>query len=219
MGQFVGAIKGIGAACAALDMPIVSGNVSLYNETDGVGILPTPTIGAVGLLDHLDDLLAGVARDGHVLLLVGETTGHLGQSALLAEVFHREDGDAPFVDLDAEKRNGDFIRANRALINACTDLGDGGLALAAFEIAQAAGVGITLSVADTPTLFGEDQARYLIATSFDKAEALMVAAGQAGVALTSVGRVGGDAVRIGPSEAPLAELSDAWSGAFATSFA
>ena len=93
MGQFVGAIKGIGAACLALDMPIVSGNVSLYNETDGTGILPTPTIGAVGLLAHLDDMICGVAREGHVALVLGETNGHLGQSALLAEVFHREDGD------------------------------------------------------------------------------------------------------------------------------
>jgi len=218
MGQFVGAIRGIGAACAALDMPIVSGNVSLYNETDGVGILPTPTIGAVGLLDHLDDLIAGVARDGHVLLLLGESRGHLGQSALLAEIFHREDGDAPPVDLEAERRNGEFIRANRALIGACTDLGDGGLALAAFEIAEAAGVGITLDTSDTAQLFGEDQARYLIATSFDKAEALMVAAGRAGVTIVSVGRVGGDKVRIGTSDVPLADLSADWRGAFAATF-
>lgn len=219
MGQFVGAIRGIGEACIALDMPIVSGNVSLYNETDGTGILPTPTIGAVGLLDHVHDLLAGVARDGHLLLLVGETQGHLGQSALLAEVFNREDGDAPAVDLDAEKRNGDFIRDNREWIGACTDLSDGGLALAAFEIAHAAGCGITLDLADTATLFGEDQARYLISTSFDKAEALMVAAGRAGVPLATVGKVGSDVVRICGSEAPLAELSAAYAATFANTFA
>ena len=218
MGQFVGAIKGIGEACLALDTPIVSGNVSLYNETDGTGILPTPTIGAVGLLEHLDDLIAGTARDGHVLLLVGETTGHLGQSALLFEVFNREDGDAPHVDLEAERRNGDFIRDNREWIGACTDLSDGGLALAAFELANAAGTGITLDVADTATLFGEDQARYLISTSFDKAEALMIAAGRAGVPIVTVGKVGGDAIRIGGSEAPLAELSDIWSSTFASHF-
>jgi phosphoribosylformylglycinamidine synthase len=219
MGQFVGAIQGIGAACLALDTPIVSGNVSLYNETDGAGILPTPTIGAVGLLEHIDELIAGVAREGHVLLLVGETEGHLGQSALLAEVFNREDGDAPHVDLDAEKRNGEFIRANREWIGACTDLGDGGLALAAFEIAHAAGTGVTLDPADTATLFGEDQARYLISTSFDKAEALMVAAGQAGVPLSTVGKVGGEMVRIGGAEAPLSDLSEAYMGAFAATFA
>ncbi|MEJ6388670.1 phosphoribosylformylglycinamidine synthase subunit PurL [Gymnodinialimonas ulvae] len=219
MGQFVGAIQGIGEACRALDTPIVSGNVSLYNETDGTGILPTPTIGAVGLLDHIEDLISGTARDGHMLLLVGETTGHLGQSALLAEVFNREDGDAPMVDLEAERRNGTFIRDNREWIGACTDLSDGGLALAAFELAEAAGTGVTLDVADTPTLFGEDQARYLISTSFDKAEALMIAASRAGVPIVTVGKVGGDTVKIGTSEAPLEELAESWSTSFAGHFA
>ena len=206
MGQFVGAIKGIGAACIALDMPIVSGNVSLYNETDGTGILPTPTIGAVGLIKHGDELIAGRVREGHVALLIGETQGHLGQSALLAEVFNREEGDAPAVDLSAEKRNGDFIRANRANIDVCTDLSDGGLALAAFELAEAGNVGVTLDDDTTPFCFGEDQARYLIACSFDKAEALMVAAGQAHVPIATVGRFGGTDLRIGASSAPLADL-------------
>ena len=214
MGQFVGAIKGIGAACIALDMPIVSGNVSLYNETDGTGILPTPTIGAVGLIKHADDLIAGTVRDGHVALLVGETHGHLGQSALLAEVFHREDGDAPHVDLAAEKRNGDFIRANRALIDVCTDLSDGGLALAAFELAEAGNVGVILDDGATPHCFGEDQARYLIACSFDKAEALMVAAGQFHVPIAAVGRFTGQDVRIGHSQAPLSELAEIYRTGF-----
>ncbi|MCG6557202.1 phosphoribosylformylglycinamidine synthase subunit PurL [Ruegeria sp. 1NDH52C] len=215
MGQFVGAIKGIGAACAALDMPIVSGNVSLYNETDGTAILPTPTIGAVGLLASTDEIIGKEVREGHVALVIGETTGHLGQSALLAEVFNREDGDAPHVDLEAERRNGEFIRANRALIKACTDLGDGGLALAAFELAETAGVGVHLDEAPTEFLFGEDQARYLVACNFDQAEALMSAAAQAGVTVTSVGRFTGDTVRIGGSEAPLADLA----ATFRTSFA
>ncbi len=218
MGQFVGAIQGIGQACAALDMPIVSGNVSLYNETDGQAILPTPTIGAVGLLDRLDDLVAGVARDGHVLMVLGETRGHLGQSALLAEVFNREEGDAPPVDLASERAAGEFVLAHRQWITACTDLGDGGLALAAFEMAVAGDVGVSLEASDSATLYGEDQGRYLIATNFDKAEALMVAAGQAGVALTTVGKVGGDRVRFGTSEAPLAELAAIWRGAFAAHF-
>ena len=181
MGQFVGAIQGIGAAVKALDMPIVSGNVSLYNETDGSGILPTPTIGAVGLIDHPDNMITGEIREGHLLLLLGETGGHLGQSALLAEVYGRAEGDAPAVDLDAEKANGDFIRTNHAYIKACTDLADGGLALAAFELAEAAGVGTTIDAEDTPTLVGEDQGRYLIACNYDQAEALMIAANQTGV--------------------------------------
>jgi phosphoribosylformylglycinamidine synthase len=215
MGQFVFAIKGIGEAVAALDMPIVSGNVSLYNETDGQGILPTPTIGAVGLIDHADHLIAGTVREGHVALVLGETTGHLGQSALLAEVFGREEGDAPAVDLEAEKRHGDFIRDNRDWIDVCTDLSDGGLALAAFELAEAAGVGVQLDSGDTAQLFGEDQARYLVACSFDKAEALMAAAGRAGVPIAFVGKFTGDTVRMGGSEAPLEELSALYRGAFA----
>ncbi|MEY1555697.1 phosphoribosylformylglycinamidine synthase subunit PurL [Yoonia sp. R2331] len=219
MGQFVGAIQGIGEAVSALDMPIVSGNVSLYNETDGKGILPTPTIGAVGLIAQPDQMIAGQLRDGHVLLLVGDTKGHLGQSALLAEVYDRAEGEAPPVDLAAEKRNGDFIRANHMLIRACTDLSDGGLALAAFEMAEAAGVGITLDASDTPTLFGEDQGRYLIACNFDQAEALMIAAGQASVPLTTVGKAGSDAVSFGAASAPLAELAALYRSAFAAAVA
>ena len=215
MGQLVGAIQGIGAACRALAMPIVSGNVSLYNETDGTATPPTPTIGAVGLLASLDDLIAGLPKDGEIALLIGAGHGHLGQSALLAEVFHREDGDAPAVDLAAEKRNGDFILAHRGLFTACTDLSDGGLALAAFEMAAAAGLGLTLDSADTGLLFGEDQARYLISCSYDQAEALTVAAAPLGVPVAAVGRFGGETVRIGGAEAPLAELVARYSSAFA----
>ncbi|WP_116598567.1 phosphoribosylformylglycinamidine synthase subunit PurL [Primorskyibacter marinus] len=219
MGQFVGAIQGIGEACSALDMPIVSGNVSLYNETDGQGILPTPTIGAVGLIDHIDNVIGKDVREGHVALLLGETKGHLGQSALLAEVFNREDGDAPHVDLAAEKSHGDFIRANRDYITACTDLSDGGLALAAFELAEATGVGLVLDSGDMTELFAEDQARYLIACNFDQAEALIVAAGQAGVPLNSVGKFTGDTVWFGTASAPLEELSALYRDSFANTFA
>ncbi|UOA27568.1 Phosphoribosylformylglycinamidine synthase subunit PurL [Pseudosulfitobacter sp. DSM 107133] len=219
MGQFVGAIKGIGEAVAALDMPIVSGNVSLYNETDGTGILPTPTIGAVGIIAHSDEIIGCDVREGHVALLIGDTTGHLGQSALLAEVFGRTEGDAPHVDLEAEAKHGQFIRDNRDLITACTDLSDGGLALAAFELAEKTGVGVTLDASDTPTLFGEDQARYLVACNFDKAEALMTAAGRAGVPLTTVGKFGGDQVKFGSVSAPLADLAQVFRTSFAAAVA
>ncbi len=219
MGQFVGAIKGIGEAVAALDMPIVSGNVSLYNETDGSAILPTPTIGAVGLIAAGEEPILGEARDGHVALLIGETTGHLGQSALLAEVFNREEGDAPHVNLEEERKNGEFIRNNRDWIKACTDLADGGLALAAFEMAEAAGVGVQLDMDDTPTLFGEDQARYLVACNFDQAEALMINAQKAGVSIASVGKFTGDSVKFGTSEASLEELSTIFRSSFAAAVA
>jgi phosphoribosylformylglycinamidine synthase II len=214
MGQFVGAIKGIGEACRALDFPIVSGNVSLYNETDGTGILPTPTIGAVGLLASLDELIAGLPGEGDIAVLIGETQGHLGQSALLYEAFGREDGDAPAVDLALERKNGEFLRANRKLVKAATDLSDGGLALAAFEMAEAAGVGVTLEAGDIATLFGEDQARYLVACTEDGAAALLAAAAKAGVSAAKVGSFGGKSVAFGAASAPLADLSNLYRTAF-----
>lgn len=217
MGQFVGAIKGIGAAVAALDMPIVSGNVSLYNETDGKGILPTPTIGAVGILSSLDQVINGKAQAGDAAVLIGAAGSHLGQSAVLAEMFGIEAGDAPAVDLAAEKRHGEFVRANRALIRACTDLGDGGLALAAFEMAEGARIGVSLESGEAGFLFGEDQARYLVAT--DNAGALVAAGKAAGVPVAVVGRFGGDAVDFGGDAASLAELSALYRSAFAKAVA
>lgn len=215
MGQLVQAIQGIGEACSALDTPIVSGNVSLYNETDGTGILPTPTIGAVGLIESSDQLIAGTAQDGDFALLIGETQGHLGQSALLAETSGAEIGDAPHVDLVAERRNGEFIRTQSALVHAACDLADGGLALAAFEMADAAALGVTLEDTDIAQLFGEDQARYLIACAFDQAEALMTAAAQSGVPIAQVGRFGGDAITMGSDTAQLSDLSALYHTSFA----
>ncbi|MDM7459497.1 MAG: phosphoribosylformylglycinamidine synthase subunit PurL, partial [Paracoccus sp. (in: a-proteobacteria)] len=214
MGQLVGAIKGIGDACRALDFPIVSGNVSLYNETDGSGIMPTPTIGGVGLIGDLDDIISGQPQEGDLALVIGDTAGHLGQSALAYEAFGIQSGDAPHVDLAAERRHGEFLRENRASLAAATDLSDGGLALAAFEMAEAAGLGVTLETADIAQLFGEDQARYLVACRPDTAETLLQAARQAGVPLVRVGHFGGDRVSLGGDEAPLAELSALYRTAF-----
>jgi phosphoribosylformylglycinamidine synthase len=219
MGQLVGAIKGIGEACRALDFPIVSGNVSLYNETDGTGILPTPTIGGVGLLVRADAMIAGRPAEGDLAVLIGAGAGHLGQSALLAEMFGREEGDAPFVDLAAERRNGEFVLANRALLRAATDLSDGGLALAAFEMAEGAGLGVVLDADGTGALFGEDQARYLVACTADQAKALRAAGLAAGVPVAAVGRFGGAVVRLGAASAPLAGLSALYRRAFADALA
>ncbi len=214
MGQLVGAIEGIGEACRALDFPIVSGNVSLYNETDGSGILPTPTIGGVGLLTSGQDLIAGLPREGDIGIVIGASHGHLGQSALLAEAFGREDGDAPPVDLAAEKRHGAFVLAQRALIHAAADLSDGGLALAAFEMADAAGIGLTFEATDIPTLFGEDQARYLLVASPEDADALETAARAARLPATRALWFGGGSVTVGDTSTPLADLSTVYRGAF-----
>ena len=219
MGQLVGALQGIGAACLALDMPIVSGNVSLYNETDGKGILPTPTIGAVGILATLDELISGAPLAGDTAVLIGTTHGHLGQSALLAEAYGREDGDAPPVDLVAERRHGEFVRASHAIIRAATDLSDGGLALAAFEMADGAGIGVALDASSTGDLFGEDQARYLLAVAPDRIEGLLASADAAGVPAAVVGRFGGDRVTLGAASAALAELSALYHTSFAAAVA
>ncbi len=216
MGQLVGCIAGIAAACAALDMPIVSGNVSLYNETDGRAILPTPTIGGVGLLASVDAVLRIAPRLGDRLLLLGETRGHLGQSALLAEVYGREEGDAPPVDFHAERAAGEFLRAANAasLVSAAHDLSDGGLALAAAEMALAGNVGVEIvSEAEMDPavwFFGEDQGRYLIACAPDAIPEVTAAAAAAGVPLRPVGRAAGTALRLGPASVKLADLRAAF---------
>ena len=131
----------------------------------------------------------------------------MGRSALLWEVFNRDEGDAPSVDLDAERRTGVFIRENVQWIDCCTDVSDGGIAMAAYEMAHAGEVGVIIDEGGTADLFGEDQGRYLVACSFDKAEALMVAAGQAGVEIATIGRFAGADVVLSGSAAPLAELA------------
>jgi phosphoribosylformylglycinamidine synthase len=213
MGQFVGCIKGIGEAVSALDMPIVSGNVSLYNETDGTGILPTPTIGAVGLLNTLDDLIRVAPRDGNALVLLGSTEGHLGQSAILKEMFNREDGDAPHVDLDLEFKTGEFVRAahKAGLMTSAHDLSDGGLGLAGVDMALASGFGVTLSGDSASYFFGEDQARYLLGT--ENSDKLIEAAKAAGIEATLVGSVGGSDIKLGDATVSLVDARNAFEGA------
>jgi phosphoribosylformylglycinamidine synthase len=221
MGQLVGCIRGIAAACTVLDMPIVSGNVSLYNETEGAAILPTPTIGAVGLLATQRELIGMAPAAGDALLLLGETRGHLGQSALLAELFYREEGAPPPVDLAAEKAAGDFVRAANAggLVTAAHDLSDGGLALAAAEMALAGATGVTIE-ADAELhaanwFFGEDQARYLLGCRPEHVDALAARAAAASLPLRVVGSAGGDRVALGDGSVGLAELAERHAGALA----
>ena len=209
MGQLVGCVAGIGEACAALDMPVVSGNVSLYNETDGAAILPTPTIGAVGLLASGQHVIGSALRPGDALVLIGQSHGHLGQSALLAELFGQSTGDAPPVDLAAEKAAGEFVRAAHrdGLIAAAHDLSDGGIALAVAEMALAGDTGAMLRDGDAGWFFGEDQGRYLLATR--DAAALLAAAERAGVPADHVGDAVKDTLALGPHRIPLADLRTA----------
>ncbi|HEY8566250.1 MAG TPA: phosphoribosylformylglycinamidine synthase subunit PurL [Beijerinckiaceae bacterium] len=204
MGQFVGCIQGIGEACRALDFPVVSGNVSLYNETNGFGILPTPTIGGVGLLDDVTaHATIAFKRSGDVLLLVGETMGWLGQSIYLAEVCGREEGAPPPVDLAAERRNGDFVRGiiRGRLCDTVHDCSDGGLALAVAEMAMVSGIGAALpetpeGLSDHAYLFGEDQGRYVLAVDPDTAPDILYSASAQGVPIAVVGVTGTDALTL-----------------------
>ena len=170
MGQFASAIRGMSAACLALDFPVVSGNVSLYNETEGSGILPTPAIGGLGVLDNAAQAVGLAAGPAMELVLIGTTSGGLGQSLWLREIAGREDGPPPPVDLQAERRNGDFVRHAILTdgIRACHDVSDGGLLVALCEMLMAGDTGVRLFdvSGDIPPhafWFGEDQARYILA--------------------------------------------------------
>ena len=173
MGQIVGCLDGMGQACRALDFPIVSGNVSLYNESKATGggsaILPTPAIGGVGLMpDWQQAVTIGFKRTGDIVLAVGERGGHLGQSLWLRELHGREDGPPPPVDLTAERRTGDFIRAGirKNWITACHDVSDGGVAVTLAEMALAGDIGVMVNEEQpfgvAGSFFGEDQGLYLV---------------------------------------------------------
>ena len=193
MGQIVAAIEGMGEACRALDFPIVSGNVSLYNETQGQAILPTPAIGGLGVIENAADAVGLALTPGLDLILIGQTHGHLGQSLWLREVCGREEGPPPPLDLSAERRNGDFVRAAilSGAVTACHDLSDGGLLVALAEMAMAGDCGATLDcpLASASDWFGEDQSRYLVAVTDGRA--IERAAVTAGVPCMPLGRSGG----------------------------
>ncbi len=210
MGQFVGCLEGIGEAARALDFPIVSGNVSLYNETQGRGILPTPSIGGVGVIADVNKS-ASVAfkKAGQSIILIGETKGWLGQSVYLRDLCGREEGAPPPVDLAAERRNGDFVRKliESSRVDASHDLSDGGLAVAFAEMAMAGKVGakLTMDLGATPhaILFGEDQARYLLTATANEAQKILADAKAAGVPAAIVGTTGGDTIDL-PGEKSVA---------------
>ncbi|MDO9473407.1 MAG: phosphoribosylformylglycinamidine synthase subunit PurL [Caulobacter sp.] len=215
MGQIVRAIDGMAEACRALDFPVVSGNVSLYNETNGAAIPPTPTVGGVGLLTEYSRRadFAGL-KAGDTLVLIGSNAGELGASIYLREVLGREDGAPPPVDLALERRTGDFVRGliQAGTVKVVHDLSDGGLIVAAADMALASNVGVTLDATSPgnahPFLFGEDQARYLIAVA--DAAPLLKAAADAGLHASVVGQAGGEAFASkGLFSIPLAKLRSA----------
>jgi phosphoribosylformylglycinamidine synthase subunit PurL len=225
MGQFVSAVEGLAEACAALDFPIVSGNVSLYNESPDGAILPTPAIGGVGLIEDVTKTVSiSFKHAGETILLIGDTQGWLGQSAYLREICGRDEGAPPPVDLPLEKKTGDFVRGlvRAGLVTAAHDLSEGGLAVGLAEMALSGGLGAIIDVAtDIPShafLFGEDQARYVLTCKADAVAAITEGAGAQGIACQAIGTTGGDALTI-PGATPivlrdLRQRHDSWLPAY-----
>jgi phosphoribosylformylglycinamidine synthase len=230
MAQFTGCLEGMGAACQVLDFPIVSGNVSLYNESKapkdsgagGSAILPTPAIGGVGLLDDYGTMATiGFKAAGEAIYLIGSEPwatphherGHLGQSLWLREIHGREEGEAPHVDLTLEKNSGEFVRELIAagLVSAVHDVSDGGLAVTLAEMALASGLGAEVegheSYSQARWWFGEDQGRYVVTVPDVEAFQRQISEGTrdadtASSGLRHIGTVGGDSL----FGVPLAQL-------------
>jgi phosphoribosylformylglycinamidine synthase len=218
MGQFVGCLEGMGDAGKTLDFPIVSGNVSLYNETNGTGILPTPAIGGVGLIQDLDKAVGNsFTQDGQIIYLLGETNGHLGASLYQRDVLdnHQIVG-PPRVDLAQEKAHGSFVRdaIDQGLIAAAHDLSDGGLLVALAEMSLGHGIGAQIEPdGDTGFWFGEDQARYLMSVAPEKADAFEALAKD--LPLKRLGKTAGHTLTFGSSlSISVAELNEIYEGWF-----
>jgi phosphoribosylformylglycinamidine synthase len=203
MGQFAAAIEGMGEACRALDFPVVSGNVSLYNETNGQAIPPTPAVGGIGLLPDVSaKATVALERPGEPLVLLGAERGHLGRSLYMEIVLGRAEGAPPPVDLAAERQAGDLVRAliREGAVSAVHDLSDGGLLIALAEMALAGGIGATLlpCEGDTPLhalMFGEDQGRYLLAARGAAiVQSIIDRAQTAGVPARIIGQSGGQSL-------------------------
>jgi len=201
MGEIVSGIDGIGEACRALDFPVIGGNCSLYNETNGEAILPTPAIGGVGLLQDVHRMATiAFKRVGEAILLVGDTKGHLGQTIYLREIEGREEGPCPPVDLAAEKRTGDFVRRliEDGRVDTVHDVSDGGILVAVAEMALAGDIGADVGIAgmtqSIPFFFGEDQGRYLLTAAPEVADRIEHELREAGLVHAIIGQTIGEKV-------------------------
>jgi phosphoribosylformylglycinamidine synthase II len=239
MWQFARAVEGIGAACRALDVPITGGNVSLYNETDGRAIYPTPVIGIVGLLEHADRVVSRAFRNtGDAVILLGEGHGELGGSEYLKVVYDLVRGVPPAIDLAAERALQLLLvaLADARLIRSAHDCSDGGLAVTVAECCfDTGGVGVEVSIGGVEVsrraavncaaaLFGESSSRVVISAAPESVRVVLARAASAGVPAAVVGRVGGTAIRIAVGDtdaidAPVDECERAWSTAIERYFA
>ncbi|SDE82276.1 phosphoribosylformylglycinamidine synthase subunit PurL [Rhodospira trueperi] len=223
MGQFVGACQGLAEACRALDFPVVSGNVSLYNETEGRAIPPTPTIGGVGVIDDLDRMATVTFKaPGEAIVVIGERpdtreSGWLGQSLYLRELCGREEGAPPPVDLEHERHVGDVVRGliQAGRVSACHDVSDGGLLVAVAEMALAGDMGaaLTLAAPSAAALFGEDQGRYVVTVPAEGVTGLLAELGTLARHIGDTGGTGPDAaITLGGAEVALSDLRAAHEG-------
>ena len=202
MGQFVECIRGMGDACSKLNYPVVSGNVSLYNETNGEGIYPTPAIGGVGLIKDLSNVKTlSLKEDGNFLCVVGKTANHLGNSKYISIIQSKEEGGTPEINLDTELRNGNFVMdaINQKLIASAHDVGEGGILVAISEMCMSGNLGITIEIeTDFPHgyFFAEDQSRYLLEVSPNNYDECQKLANNNDVHFEKIGIVGGDKISI-----------------------
>jgi len=209
MGQFVGAIEGIKEACMAFDYPIVSGNCSLYNETDGSPILPAPAIGGVGLMKDVSKMMTiPFKSEGESIIVIGESKGHIGQSLFLKDFYGKEEGAPPPVSLTAERRHGKFVRGliDDQDITACHDVSDGGLLVSITEMAMSGNIGYKIEYknADAGFWFGEDQARYVVTTK--DPDDLIQKLTKASIPFMNLGVTGGNKIIVNEEEAMLDEI-------------
>ncbi len=216
MGQLVGCLNGMSEACEKLKFPIVSGNVSLYNETNGVAILPTPSIGGVGLLDNVDNYCTNkFKKPGEDIVLIGRTIGHLGSSLFLREIMESEEGAPPPVNLDEELAAGNLVRnlIKEKTVNACHDVSDGGMLVAVAEMALRGDLGAEVQTDKTlpphAWFFGEDQGRYVVTCAPSKTSKIIKAAEKEGITARKIGKVGGKGIKIGQTKVDLEELRKA----------
>jgi phosphoribosylformylglycinamidine synthase len=226
MAQFDGAVRGIAEACRVLGTPVVSGNVSFYNETDGRAIPPTPTVGMVGLMEDVTrHVRTPFRRDGDVVAVLGVSRDELGASEFLRVVRGRDEGPCPEVDLDAERRLIELLvsLAESRLLASAHDVSDGGLAVAVAECAMQSGRGVEIAVSDglrhSALLFGESTGRAVISFAPELEPELRASAKERGVPLEVVGRVGGDRLRVSVRgelliDEPVSELTQLWRTAF-----
>ena len=202
MGQFVECIRGMGDACSKLNYPVVSGNVSLYNETNGEGIYPTPAIGGVGLIKDLSNVKTlSLKEDGNFLCVVGKTANHLGTSKYISIIQSKEEGGTPEINLDTELINGNFVMdaINQKLIASAHDIGEGGILVAISEMCMSGNLGITIEIETNfphGYFFAEDQSRYLLEVSPNNYDECQKLANNNDVHFEKIGIVGGDKISI-----------------------